>query len=404
MSPAVTGSFKTNNLIASQASVSKPTIDTPMKDGMYFAHSGQTAVKQKTPQTDLVYKRGARSISRKRTDQNVTGIGTKPAGTAAVSSLLNRSQLDETRGGTAQDTSLLDRPAASRNLQVSESGSSLHTAGRAERYAGKCAPCHDKKHSDPSRNSSLENRIQKYNQNFLSTGHCRKHNKLGCERCSLGSSKGSRVSSLDSARGALISRDVLRKHRAAPRSEIGMGQAKIAKSVTRQFKKPSKAGGVRNSVGDRGSMMGANVMSSLDNRVRSLPREQSSTLVPDASHVLDRANDMRHSTKNADVTQLNSKLQGFRNRGNRPSAAALPRPSTYTITGLPGKNKDRSGGRGEEKSDDSRNLMSEYVHRRDPLGKKNTGGTISSIPNFSRILSAKTSVQRQDISRRMVQN
>lgn len=48
--------------------------------------------------------------------------------------------------------------------------------------------------------------------------------------------------------------------------------------------------------------------------------------------------------------------------------------------------------------------MSEYVHRRDPLGKRSTGAAISSIPNFSRILSAKTSIQRQDISRRMVQN
>ena len=61
----------------------------------------------------------------------------------------------------------------------------------------------------------------KFNQNFTTTGHCRKHNSIGCDKCSLGSSKGSHVDSLDSA-NALISRDILKKHRVAPRSEIGL--------------------------------------------------------------------------------------------------------------------------------------------------------------------------------------
>ena len=79
---------------------------------------------------------------------------------------------------------------------------------------------------------SLDQRLEKFNQNFTSTGHCKRHNVIGCDKCSFGSSKGSRVSSLDSA-NALISRDILKKHKVAARSEIGIAQAKVAKSVTR---------------------------------------------------------------------------------------------------------------------------------------------------------------------------
>ena len=60
---------------------------------------------------------------------------------------------------------------------------------------------------------------------------------MGCEKCSLGSSKGSRVSSLDSNK--LVSNAILKKHKVAPRSEIAHGAGvKIAKSVTRQMKRP----------------------------------------------------------------------------------------------------------------------------------------------------------------------
>lgn len=71
MSPAIK-SGKVNNLISSQNSgVPKPQVDTPpMKDNMYFA-GFKAKPKQKTPQSDVVYKRGARSISRKKTDINV---------------------------------------------------------------------------------------------------------------------------------------------------------------------------------------------------------------------------------------------------------------------------------------------------------------------------------------------
>ena len=51
------------------------------------------------------------------------------------------------------------------------------------------------------------------------------------------------MSSLDS--NNVLSGALLKKHKAAPRSEIGAGQSKIAKSVTRQMKRPK---GVRNSM------------------------------------------------------------------------------------------------------------------------------------------------------------
>ena len=64
--------MKANNLLASvNGGIPKPQIDTPMKDGVYFAGPKGQAKQSKTPQTDIVYKRGARSISRKKTDQNI---------------------------------------------------------------------------------------------------------------------------------------------------------------------------------------------------------------------------------------------------------------------------------------------------------------------------------------------
>lgn len=91
--------------------------------------------------------------------------------------------------------------------------------------------------------NSLDQRLTKFNQNFNSSGHCRKHNVMGCDKCSFGSSKGSRVSSLDSGQN-LISNNILKKHKMAPRSEIGGPSihqtSKIVKSVTRQFKRPKQ--------------------------------------------------------------------------------------------------------------------------------------------------------------------
>ena len=55
----------------------------------------------------------------------------------------------------------------------------------------------------------------------------------------------------------------------------------------------------------------------------------------------------------------------------------------------------------DDQSNDSRNLMSEFVPRNQPF-KKNSAVPI--ITNFDRVMSAKTSVQRRDLSNRMVQN
>ena len=101
---------------------------------------------------------------------------------------------------------------------------------------------------DHSVSHSLERRLHKFNQNFNQTGHCKLHNVIGCERCSFGSSKGSRVSSLESAN--LLSADVLRKHKIAPRSDIGgpLNKSKIARSVTRKMSRGKNMTGVRNSL------------------------------------------------------------------------------------------------------------------------------------------------------------
>ena len=74
MSPAV-NSFKSNNkknLLASQNNVThhaamKSALDSPMKDNMYFAGAGPA---QKNSDSEIVYKRGARSISKKRESSN----------------------------------------------------------------------------------------------------------------------------------------------------------------------------------------------------------------------------------------------------------------------------------------------------------------------------------------------
>lgn len=115
---------------------------------------------------------------------------------------------------------------------------------------GKCRACNDKEIDghDHSVSNSLDRRLRKFNQNFHSSGHCKQHNVIGCDRCSFGSSKGSRVSSLDS--NNLLSGDVLKKHKIAPRSEIGglVNKTKIARSVTRKLNREKNMSGVRNSL------------------------------------------------------------------------------------------------------------------------------------------------------------
>ena len=149
------------------------------------------------------------------------------------------------------------------------------------------------------------------------------------------------------------------------------------------------------------------MLNSLDNRIKSLPREQrGSSLNADPSNLLDRVNDMRRSTADKDAKQLRGQLKGYNKRGNRPSVGHLPRPSTYTIQdGAVDTSHANDRTRDENHSNDSRNLMSEIGPRRGKNLTKAAGPpAVQSIPNFSRILSAKTSIQRQDISRRMMQN
>ena len=112
---------------------------------------------------------------------------------------------------------------------------------------------------------------------------------------------------------------------------------------------------VRSSVGTEAN----EVLNSLDNRIKSLPREQ----------------------------------RGYNKRGNRPSVGHLPRPSTYTIQDGAADSTNHGNDRlREENSNDSRNLMSEIGPRRKNLKKAAGPPVVQSIPNFSRILSAKTSI------------
>lgn len=116
---------------------------------------------------------------------------------------------------------------------------SLNTEQRRERYQGTCVACQERRVDghDHSISHSLEERIEKFNKNFKPSGHCKRHDVMGCEKCSMGSSKGSRVSSLDS--GGLISGGILQRHKAATRSDVGLNKkAKVTKSVTRQMKRP----------------------------------------------------------------------------------------------------------------------------------------------------------------------
>ena len=91
--------------------------------------------------------------------------------------------------------------------------------------------------------------------------------------------------------------------------------------------------------------------------------------------------DLRRSTKNAEVRQLTGKLMQYGKRGNRPSANALPKPNSFAISEVKVRVSGREDGKREDSSE-SRGY-SEYVHLN---GDKRPGN----IPNFSRILSAKT--------------
>jgi hypothetical protein len=74
MSPALT-SLKSKNLASKHQSLAssmakpmaKQEVESPLKDNLYFAHqSALNSKKAATPNTEVVYKRGARSISKRR--------------------------------------------------------------------------------------------------------------------------------------------------------------------------------------------------------------------------------------------------------------------------------------------------------------------------------------------------
>lgn len=118
----------------------------------------------------------------------------------------------------------------------------------------------------------------------------------------------------------------------------------------------------------------------INSRIRSLPREESQT-IGTVTPLVDRFGEIRRSTKNAEVRQLTGQLMQYGKRGNRPSANALPKPNSFAISEV----KVRVSGREDNKREDSSESrgFSEYV---DLKGNKRPGN----IPNFSRILSAKT--------------
>ena len=163
---------------------------------------------------------------------------------------------------------------------------------------------------------SLDRRLRRYQDKFNDVGKCNKHGIIRCERCSRGSSAGSRLSSNDSSN--IITAAILRKHRGAPRSEIGFKQASLAKSVSRPMKRKSHLKVARNQSVNRSVIHDdhGRISNSRDRgEVSSLPRDAIL-----ASNPLDGA----HTTKNKEVRDLNSRLLSYGKSGNRPSAMNLP--------------------------------------------------------------------------------
>ena len=66
-------------------------------------------------------------------------------------------------------------------------------------------------------------------------------------------------------------------------------------------------------------------------RVRSLPREEN-LINTEGGSLVTHTNELRRSTKNAEVRQLTEQLINFGKRGNRPSANMLPRPVNFTTS------------------------------------------------------------------------
>jgi len=166
MSPALTN-LKSKNLASKQqnlvSSVAKPETESPLKDNMYFAHQSVLNTKA-TPNTEIVYKRGARSISKRRD---------------STKNLLNLTQTDQ-----APSRKEVFISGSKRNLLASDSKISLgqNTERRKLAHIDTCKACQNKEVDghDHSVSNSLDRRLRKFHQNFNASGHCKQHNALGC--------------------------------------------------------------------------------------------------------------------------------------------------------------------------------------------------------------------------------
>ena len=124
-----------------------------------------------------------------------------------------------------------------------------------------------------------------------------------------------------------------------------------------------------------------NSIMAMGGRVKSLPREDmSGGYAGTESSLIGRVDNLRRSTKNSEVREVTGKLLGYGKRGNRPSANALPQPKEFTVSEV----KVNVMGRPETRNGDisSDRFATEYV---------NVGSAKPrAIPNFTRILSART--------------
>ena len=145
---------------------------------------------QQTPQTEIVYKRGARSISRKRTS-TTQGAGVVGLGSGTKDPILDSSMVVASSGARKSNASgsraqigmplhpelatsqaygvpgessigMGSRPNLHRNmLGASDSKTSLNTEQRREMYRGGCGTCQDGQDDgrDRSKSNSIDQRL-----------------------------------------------------------------------------------------------------------------------------------------------------------------------------------------------------------------------------------------------------
>ena len=175
----------------------------------------------------------------------------------------------------------------------------------------------------------------------------------------------------------MLTSAILRKHRAAPRSEIGVNRA-VAKSVTKPARRPPQ---LSSKAGPKGkpAMPAFIGRKEAGQRVKSLPRDEN--LADDAEQL---GRDMGRSTKNSEMRNLCGQLLSYGKTGNRPSLQNLPKAQQFTVSQVNVHVTGREHSRGD--SDDSRGYQYSEADRF-------VGGRFNREQrhqNLTRLMSSKT--------------